>query len=169
MESPPALPSGSELLALERQSRAGGSGVGPAELVGCWRLEQLWSKAEAKPLGATAAMLRQLQASLTIAVVDESPAAERGPLFSVQNSVQLGPIQLRFRGHGSLRGKRPLLEFWFEELELRLGPRSIWRQPIQRQPQPKRRPFFALIASQPNWLAARGRGGGLALWLRSAS
>jgi hypothetical protein len=87
----------------------------------------------------------------------------------VQNSVQLGPIQLRFRGHGSLRGKRPLLEFWFEELELRLGPRSIWRQPIQRQPQPKRRPFFALIASQPNWLAARGRGGGLALWLRSAS
>jgi len=30
---------------------------------------------------------------------------------------------------------------------------------------PKRMPFFALIARDPSgWLAARGRGGGLALW-----
>jgi hypothetical protein len=32
-------------------------------------------------------------------------------------------------------------------------------------PAPQRLPFFALIARDPSgWLAARGRGGGLALW-----
>jgi len=168
MQTSPA-PSGAELLALERQSRAHGSGVGLSELVGCWRLEQLWSKAEAKPLGGPAALLRQLQASLTIATASESPPLQSGQPVSVHNSVQLGPLQLQFRGHGSLQGKRPLLQFWFEELEVRLGQRAIWRQPINRRPQPKRLPFFALIGCQANWLAARGRGGGVALWRRSAN
>jgi hypothetical protein len=89
--------------------------------------------------------------------------------LTVLNSVQLGALQLRFSGSGNLRGRRPLLEFWFDQLELRLGRQSLWSQAISRQPQPRRRPFFALIArsgaTENGWLLARGRGGGLALWV----
>ena len=36
------------------------------------------------------------------------------------------------------------------------------------QPKPQRMPFFALIAfgEDASWLCARGRGGGLALWVK---
>jgi hypothetical protein len=166
MDAPQTLPTGPELLALERQSRANGSKLVAADLLGCWRLENLWSKSEPKPLGVSAGLLRLLQASLTIAAAGVSLAPQAEQPVSVFNSVQLGPFQLCFCGQGLLRGKRPLLEFWFEALELRLGQNTLWRQPIKAQPPQRRRPFFALIASQNGWLAARGRGGGLALWLQ---
>lgn len=156
------IPSGAAVLALERQSRRGGSGITASELVGRWRLTQLWSKTEAQANAPTAALLRGLQASLSLDAGD-------GDALRVRNSVQLGALQLCFHGHGHLRGRRPLLDFWFTAVELRLGRLTLWRQAITRLPEPRRRPFFALIArtgtSEAGWLLARGRGGGLALWV----
>ena len=158
------IPTGTEVLERERLSRRQGSQLTPAELVGCWRLHQLWSKAQAQPNPTTAALLRSLKASLSIAMGDAADSA-----LTVRNSVQLGALQLCFSGQGQLRGARPLLEFWFTELELRLGRQTLWRQAITRLPEPRRRPFFALIArtgtADSGWLLARGRGGGLALWV----
>ena len=165
------IPSGEQALALEQLSRRQGSAITAEQLFGRWRLQLLWSKGRAQPNPATAALLRGLQASLSIATGDvtpDAPSMERGDL-KVVNSVQLGALQLRFSGSGNLRGRRPLLEFWFDQLELRLGRQSLWRQAISRQPEPRRRPFFALIArsgaADNGWLLARGRGGGLALWV----
>ena len=165
------IPSGDQALALERLSRHQGSGITAEQLLGRWRLQLLWRKGKAQPNPATAALLRGLQASLSIATRDVSPDApslEQGEL-TVVNSVQLGALQLRFSGSGNLRGRRPLLEFWFDKLELRLGSQSLWRHAITRQPEPRRRPFFALIsrsgAADHCWLLARGLGGGLALWV----
>lgn len=161
------IPSGEQALALERLSRRQGSAITAEQLCGRWRLQLLWGKGKAQPNPATAALLRGLQASLSIATPD-APSLERGDL-KVVNSVQIGALQLRFSGSGNLRGRRPLLEFWFDQLELRLGRQSLWRQAISRQPEPRRRPFFALIArsgaANNGWLLARGRGGGLALWV----
>jgi hypothetical protein len=165
------IPSGEQALALERLSRSQGSGISAKQLFGHWRLQLLWSKGRAQPNPATAALLRGLQASLSIATRDappDAPSLETGEL-TVVNSVQIGALQLRFSGSGNLRGRRPLLEFWFDQLELRLGRQSLWRQAISRQPEPRRSPFFALIArsgtADNGWLLARGRGGGLALWV----
>lgn len=158
------IPSGKEVLDLEQRSRRQGSQLTTADLVGCWRLHQLWSKSQAQPNPTTATLLRGLQASLSI---DAGSAADDA--LSVRNSVQLGALQLCFSGHGELRGARPLLQFWFTKLELRLGRHVLWQQAITRLPEPRRRPFFALIARTGNgdsgWLLARGRGGGLALWV----
>lgn len=158
------IPTGTEVLERERLSRRQGSQLTSGELVGRWRLHQLWSKASAQPNPAAAALLRSLNASLSIAA-----GATADDALTVRNSVQLGTLQLCFSGHGQLRGARPLLEFWFTELELRLGCQTLWRQAITRLPEPRRRPFFALIARTGNansgWLLARGRGGGLALWV----
>jgi len=158
------IPTGTEVLERERLSRRQGSQLTTTNLVGRWRLHQLWSKAQASPNPTAAALLRSLKASLSIAA-----GATGDEALTVRNSVQLGALQLCFSGHGQLRGTRPLLEFWFTALELNFGRQTLWRQAITRLPEPRRRPFFALIARSGNadsgWLLARGRGGGLALWI----
>lgn len=169
-----AVPDGPELLQLEQRARRLGSGLTIQELQGEWRLEQVWPKGSPQPQRFSGVLLRGLGAQLAI-----RPGAgeEAGPL-RIENSVRLGALELRFSGAGRLRGARPLLEFWFEQLELRLGSTLLLARrlgPVE----PRRLPFFALIgASRPAaapgldpdpgpaaaWLAARGRGGGLALW-----
>lgn len=167
--SPAAIPDGPELLTLEQRSRRQGSGIGTGDLAGVWRLDALWSKRGAAPLTGAAALLRSLQASLAIEVDSQGE-------LHLRNSVQLGPLQLRFLGPGQLRGRRPLLVFCFERWQLGWG-RQVWAAGALAKPAPQRQPFFALIAcgqtsngeAAQHWLAARGRGGGLALWRRSGS
>ena len=150
------LPTGATLLALEQQVRHGGTGLGPAELAGCWQLDQVWPKGSSRASSFSGLLLRGLGARLEIEAA--------GDALHLSNAVKLGAVELRFRGPGRLLGSRPLLEFWFERLELRLAGRLVLQRSLPA-PAPRRMPFFALIARDPaGWLAARGRGGGLALW-----
>ena len=160
------LPNGTDLLAAERLSRQKGSGLTPEALEANWRLDQLWGKQRsAPPMAPAAALLRSLKATLSIRP-GEQPTSLR-----ILNSVQLGSLQLQFKGPGQLTGRRPLLVFWFEKLEIRLGPWLLIQRALPK-PAETKLPFFALIASgktdsnkgKERWLAARGRGGGLALW-----
>ncbi|MFN9646249.1 MAG: hypothetical protein ACK6BG_14280, partial [Cyanobacteriota bacterium] len=78
-------------------------------------------------------------------------------------------MKLCFHGAAELRGRRPLLVFQFQTLQLSLAGHPLLTLSLSPPP-PGREPFFALIASQSadgasRWLAARGRGGGLALWV----
>ncbi|MEB3333111.1 MAG: hypothetical protein VKI83_11540, partial [Synechococcaceae cyanobacterium] len=159
-----ALPSGEELLILERCARSEGTGLNAASLGGVWRLERLWNRsARAAPL--MVGLLRSLAARLEI-------EASQGRLH-LCNAVNLASLELRFLGEATLQGRRPLLLFRFDRLELVLAGRVLLQRPLQ-PPDPRRQPFFALIARSAAacdgqsdgipWLAARGRGGGLALW-----
>jgi hypothetical protein len=152
-------PSGSQLLALELAARRDGTGVEPSALLGVWRLDQVWPKGSSIPSAFSGVLLRGVGARLEIAAPE--PGAE---VLQLSNAVNLGALELRFRGSGRLRGRRPLLEFSFERLELRVAGRVLLQRALPL-PQPRRLPFFALIGRDPaGWLAARGRGGGLALW-----
>jgi len=161
------LPDGAALLELERQVRHSGSGLTADQLAGVWRLQQVWPRSGSRPTGFAAALLRGLEAALEI-----QPAAAADHLALV-NRVCLGPIELRFEGEGVLEGRRPLLGFGFDRCRLRAGERDLFSRSLPA-PDPRRRPFFALIGSGAalggtTWLAARGRGGGLALWIRKAT
>lgn len=148
-------------LALERQVRHHGTGLVAEQLHGCWRLEQLWPRGRDRAAAASGWLLRGLAARLVIA------AAAQGPALQVSNAVQLGALQLRFVGQGRLQGRRPLLLFQFEQLQIRWGTRLLLQRPLPA-PAPQRQPFFALIArTASGCLVARGRGGGLALWQRA--
>lgn len=173
------LPSGALLLQREAEARRHGSGMGAATLEGEWVLERLWSRRGVEQPG-TAALLRSLRASLTI---QRQRQLEAGSGLLLRNSVDLGPLSLQFTGPGWLTGTRPLLRFRFERLALCWGERELWHSAL---PAPAQRamPFFALIACERSatpaqepdadpaleqagdqgWLAARGRGGGLAAW-----
>lgn len=156
ISAPVAAPSGAELRRLERRSRQGGTGLQAIDLQGIWRLDQVWPKDSERPASFSAALLRGLAARLEIHL-------EQGGLV-LRNAVRLGALELSFRGPGRLVGARPLLQFHFETLALTLAGRSLLRRSLPVPP-PRRMPFFALIARDPQgWLAARGRGGGLALW-----
>ncbi|MEB3319286.1 MAG: hypothetical protein VKO39_14250 [Cyanobacteriota bacterium] len=158
-------PEASSLQALELRSRRQGSGLGRDDLLGDWRLERVWSKGRSQPSQAAGGVLRALTARLGIHL-----AADGGMLLS--NSIALGPLKLCFDGTAALQGRRPLLMFQFHTLRLSVAEHTLWTRSLPMLAKGQA-PFFALIASQPTghgprWLAARGRGGGLALWLREA-
>ncbi|MCX5949250.1 MAG: hypothetical protein NTY67_14120 [Cyanobacteria bacterium] len=120
--------------------------------------DQVWPKGSRRPASFSGLLLRGLGARLEITVSGES--------LQLCNAVNIGGLELRFSGLGQLLGSRPLLAFSFETLELLLAGRVLLQRSLPA-PAPRRQPFFALIARDPaGWLAARGRGGGLALWQR---
>ncbi|MEB3170259.1 MAG: hypothetical protein VKK43_02690, partial [Synechococcaceae cyanobacterium] len=150
--------------------------VGASDLPGRWQLQLVWPRRGGSPQATASALLRALEACLEI--------GEAGPdgLLPLRNSVALGPLELRFEGEGTLTGRRPLLRFWFQRWQLRLAGRPGLGGTLTR-PAERSLPFFALIGvgsegededesrgedGDNNWLAARGRGGGLALWRRHA-
>lgn len=154
-------PSGPTLLRLEQQARRTGTGLGAADLNGRWQLQQVWPKAGQHPSTLSSQLLRSLNARLEISVGGED--------LTLCNAVTLGLLELRFHGRGELRGRRPLLRFWFDRVVLTLAGRIVLERSLQA-PSPARSPFFALIhRHQDGWLAARGRGGGLALWRLAAA
>jgi hypothetical protein len=170
-------PDGQDLRALERQARHQGSGLAdpapgcgsdgsPHPLTGTWRLEQLWSAKGDQPIPLTAAILRGFGACLEV-----GERAEDGR-FPLRNGVNLGCLSMDFRGHAVLVGRRPLLVFNFDQLSLSVAGRLLWQRSLPGGQETlslvgsRRQPFFALIGCDraEGWLAARGRGGGLALW-----
>ena len=150
------FPSGVALRQLESRVRRGGTSLVASDLEGTWLLDQVWPKGSERPSSFSAALLRGLRATLEMRL-------DEGAL-TLCNSVRLGPLELRFQGPGQLVGSRPLLQFRFDTLELTLAGQRLLRRALPA-PAPQRMPFFALIGRSPEgWLAARGRGGGLALW-----
>jgi len=155
------LLNGTMLLEHESLARRRGTGLLYQDLLGCWQLHQIWGKGQTMASSLAGLGLRAVRATL------ELRAADTGMLIA--NSVQLGPFRLQFNGTATLIGRRPLLQFSFLDMELRCGERKLWCRMLTVPPR-QRLPFFALIARDPSgWLAARGRGGGLALWQLSAA
>ena len=155
----------SGLLEQEAQARSHGSRIQAKALLGEWSPQRLWGKGEEHESQGQTKLLQWLNARLSIS----SAEADQPGDLSIANSISLGPLKLRFNGPGWLQGKRPLLCFRFDRLTLELGGRILFQRPLP-EPAPKKTPFFALIAAEQNqWLVARGRGGGLALWRATKS
>ena len=66
-----------------------------------------------------------------------------------------------------MKGKQPLLAFYFNCIEFKAASNVLFSRSLEI-PDENDRPFFALISMEENgyWLSARGRGGGLALWVK---
>jgi hypothetical protein len=94
----------------------------------------------------------------------------------IKNSAELGFFKLQFSGLSKYWGKKNLLAFDFEEIELSLFNRTLYRgnvksrktqnQDFYNQATIGKLPFFAFFLVTDDFIAARGRGGGLALWIR---
>ncbi len=172
------LPDGAELLSRERRCRPNGSGIDPADLIGHWQLTATWPRNGDRPARLAGTLLQALGARLSLT------AGATAQELQLANRVGLGALELRFVGRARLEGRRPLLLFRFDRLLLRLGSLTLLEKPLAQpldfaRQRPGELPFFALIACERDghrsegqgvdWLAARGRGGGLALWCRDGA
>ena len=156
-----ALPSGQHLRSLERESRKVGSNVHRDSLIGDWKLAEIWGKKNPEPSSLSGMILRALKATLQIRGSDQQQ-------LELINSVELLGMKLSFWGPGRLVQKRPLLCFHFQQLHIQVAGRNLLSIALPKPPAGGE-PFFALIAREQTetgltWMAARGRGGGLALW-----
>ena len=93
----------------------------------------------------------------------------------ISNQVQLGSALLQLTGPAQYLGKKNLLAFDFNHMLISLFGRAVYNKPIRsvkvesqdfyNQPIAKL-PFFAFFIVTEDFIAARGRGGGLALWIK---
>ena len=88
--------------------------------------------------------------------------------YEIKNSINFGLLNITFTGRAELKGLRPLLAFYFEELKISISSFLIFNKELKK-PEDKKMPFFSIvgISTKDNWLCARGRGGGLAIWVKS--
>ncbi|ODH02521.1 hypothetical protein A4S05_23700 [Nostoc sp. KVJ20] len=93
----------------------------------------------------------------------------------ISNQVEFGPALLKLTGPVQYLGKKNLLAFDFNQMLISLFDRVVYNRPIRasqietedfyNQPIAKL-PFFAFFLVTEDFIAARGRGGGLAFWIR---
>jgi hypothetical protein len=108
----------------------------------------------------------------SIAFTRDSESATTG---TATNQVQVAGFRLKFTGPCRYPGKKNLLIFDFTEIQISLFDRQIYQGKIRNgktnSTDPlelpiSKSPFFAFFWATTDGIAARGRGGGLALWVR---
>ena len=157
------LPDIKEIKLLEKNSQKNGSGIIYEELLGLWKFKYVWGKSnEIKNIPSS--ILQILSASLEL----KSKNKEDQLNFEIKNSINFGLLNITFKGNAELKGPRPLLTFYFEELKISISNFPIFKNELKK-PEDKKMPFFSLIgiSIKDKWLCARGRGGGLAIWVKS--
>ncbi|MFQ3615310.1 MAG: hypothetical protein SNJ50_01255, partial [Cyanobacteriota bacterium] len=105
-----------------------------------------------------------------ISFASDAPATNQG---TIANQVTLGGLWLRFIGPCRFQPKKNLLAFDFTEMAIGVGDRPLWQRTLRQESAEAfaaraiaKLPFFAFFQATPQFLAARGRGGGLAIWVK---
>ena len=157
------LPDIKDIKQLEQNSQKEGSGIVYEELLGIWRFQYVWKKGSDEIDNISSTILQVLSARLELTKKDP----ENNLNFAIKNSIRCGLLTIIFTGSASLKGLRPLLPFYFENFKVNIGNFSIINKSIKK-PKEKEMPFFSLIgiSKVDNWMCARGRGGGLAIWIK---
>ena len=156
------LPHYKDIEILESISKKDGSGIVYEDLLGIWKFNSVWKKGSKKIDDISSSILQVLSAKLELKKNDS-----QNNIFIIKNSISFGILSIVFYGQASLKGSRPLLPFFFENFIINIGNFTIVNKPLKK-PNEKQMPFFSLIAicKENNWMCARGRGGGLATWVK---
>ncbi len=159
---------------IETQTRRDRVDLGERAIVGGWRL------AVVSPKGSAARDRGFYFPAFAPARITFLTDPTTGAIARITNRVQVGPIFMEFAGPARWAGRRNLLAFDFLELSIGLGDRVLYRGPV-RGDRPAAKaltqesfnqraigylPFFAFCWASEWGIAARGRSGGLALWVR---
>ena len=157
------LPCIKEIKQLEKISQKEGSGIIHKELLGIWKFQYVWKKDLDEIDNISSSILQVLSAKLEL----KKKNSEDNLNFEIKNSINFGLLNIIFSGNASLKGKRPLLPFNFENFKVTIGNFSIINKSFKKTEE-RKMPFFSLIKISPdgNWMCARGRGGGLAIWIK---
>lgn len=174
---PGAKPVTQALLDAERQTKRQRRQFSPEALLGTWRLRFTAPKKPAYKAGKPEGSGFYVP-GLAAATLAFSQASATDDLLTIQNQLQVGALKIRFTGPARFLPNQNLLAFDFVRLQLMLGGLNLVDRPLQGRSTQKgdfattpvaKLPFFAFFVVEKNYVAARGRGGGLALWVKAES
>lgn len=148
-----------------------------SQLLGTWRLGFITGTKRSRQragviLGAGRFLPKWVKIQLSYSLLESSQ--ERG---TVQNSVELGPLQLVLTGPTQFWPKTNILAFDFTRMRVSLFGLKLYDGYIRSgrdrevrfyEQSVKEQAFFTYFLVQESCIAARGRGGGLALWTRTS-
>jgi hypothetical protein len=141
-------------------------------LLGQWRLCFTTGTRKLRKRGGIALSKGFYLPQFAPAGIGFSQVAGRVDQAEINNQIQVGGVQLKFTGLAKYLGKKNLLAFDFSQIQISVGKYAIYtgnlrgkKGDFEEQPIAKL-PFFAFFLVTEDFVAARGRGGGLALWIR---
>jgi hypothetical protein len=162
------------LLEVERAHRQNRPKFAADALVGEWRLRFTAPKKPRYKDGQPTSRGYYLPGWVTASIGFDRDGTSDA--LTISNQLQLGPLKVRFVGPARLLDKLNLLAFDFVELQCWLANWRVLSLPICGGKQKAadflaqgiaKHPFFAFFAITEDYIAARGKGGGLALWCKS--
>jgi hypothetical protein len=156
------------LLQLEKARKADRSPFPPASLMGRWRLYFVTPKKV--KLGD-----RRLSGFYLPSFIPAYISFQANPDSSIgiTNEITIGLIGLKLTGPARYDEKKRLLAFDFTQLEVSVLGKKVYEGKFPGPRQGKnfadipigRLPFFSFFQVTDQFVAARGRGGGLAIWV----
>lgn len=102
------------------------------------------------------------------------PTTTESAELAIANQVQLGYLRLKLTGPTRYLSQKHLLAFDFTQIQVNLGSWLVYQGNLRggkaqtesfEQQAIAKLPFFAFFLVTDQFIAARGRGGGLALWV----
>lgn len=162
------------LLTQEQQAKQSGWTMAMDNVLGTWQLRFTAPKQSIHKAGPSAGKGFYVPGVVNATLKFWSDP-ERPTGLAIQNQLNVFGLKLRFVGPAKLLPNKTLLAFDFESLQVGLGNVTVLSIPVRagRKDSPTfetmpigKLPFFAFFAADDGYLAARGRGGGLALWSR---
>jgi hypothetical protein len=174
-DRPSADPLKTALQAAELAARKAKLVIPFESLIGEWRLCFATGASKNKQrggikLGRGYYLPKFTPASITFARDPDSSIAG-----TVTNQLLVGSIHIQFSGPCRYPGKKNLLAFDFTEIQFKILGIKVYQGKIRSGKRGQRDfaklsianlPFFAFFWASDRGIAARGRGGGLALWVR---
>jgi hypothetical protein len=166
----------SALLDRERRAKQTPSAIGLDDILGTWQLRFTAPKKPTYKSGQPTSNGFYVP-TIVQATLRFKKDEDRSTGLEIQNQLRLGTLKLKFIGPAKLLPNKNLLAFDFERLQLGLGNLTLFSFPVRggRSVEPAfeavpvgKLPFFAFFTATQEYIAARGRGGGLALWRRQA-
>ncbi|MDA0267210.1 MAG: hypothetical protein O3A14_09665 [Cyanobacteria bacterium] len=163
------------LLGSEKQAKRTKSRPGYEQLLGTWRLGFITGTVKTRQragtvLGAGRFLPRFITIQLRYRATDQAAG-----IGTVENSVALGALRLQLTGPTQFWPQTHSLAFDFTHITITLGGLRLYRGALRggetrnaafREETLKDQAFFTYFWAREAGVAARGRGGGLALWTR---
>lgn len=176
----------SALLISEKTARANRQSYPFASLLGTWRLGFITGthnsrKAAGGLLGAGRFIPPWVTIQITYAAgwpCETAAEAETNHRGTVANVVKFGPIKLVVSGPVCFWPQRNILAFDFTHLQLALADSTLYKGYVGNGQQRestffeqslKQQAFFTYFLVSQDCIAARGKGGGLALWVKETT
>jgi len=110
---------------------------------------------------------------LAIARISFARNGDSEDSLKITNELKIGPLTVRFTGPARYPGKKNLLVFDFTHLQLQCFGLKVFSGKIGQRDEESfaaapvaKLPFFAFFTATEDYIAARGRGGGLAIWVQ---